>query len=85
MTIHNCSKLNFRDFAFGGVFDFEELAFGEVEHSRDDIRREHLDLVVVEQYLVVIPLPGERDMNFEGRNVIFSGMEFMSFVSGGSM
>ena len=58
------SKLYLRHFPFGFVFDFEEVAFGKAEHPGDDVRREHLDLVVVEQHLVIVALAGEGNLVF---------------------
>ena len=48
-----------RSLSFGGRLDFEKVTLRESEHARDDVGREHLNLVVEEQDLVVVVLPGE--------------------------
>ena len=52
-------KAHLRNFPLGSNFNLEEIAFAEFEHSRNDIRREHLNLVVEEQDLVIVALPGK--------------------------
>jgi hypothetical protein len=58
------TKTDFRDFAFGFNFNLEEIAFGECEHVRNDVRGEHLNLVVEEQNLVVVALSSEGNFIF---------------------
>jgi len=49
----------FWHFAFGLNFNLEEIPFSETEHVGNDVRGEHLNLVIEEQDLVVVALPCE--------------------------
>jgi hypothetical protein len=52
-------KAHLRNFPFGSNFNLEEVAFAESKHTRNDVRREHLNLIVEEQDLVIVTLPGK--------------------------
>ena len=72
------SKTDLRDLFFSHVLNLEEIAFFEIKHSGDDVRREHLNLVVDEQYLVVVVLPGKSDFVF-GTGKLFLNREYWLF------
>ena len=57
-------KFNLRHAAFGFVFDLKVIAFGEIKHTGDYIGRKHLELVVIEQNLIIVALPGKRNFVF---------------------
>src|SRR4030042_1156656 len=75
------SKAYLRNFPLGGNFNLEEVAFTEFEHPRNDVRGEHLNLVVEEQDLVIVALPGKSDFVlsagqlFLNRKKILSGLQ----------
>ena len=75
--LHSDLKADFRGFAFSGVFDLEEVAFGEVEHAGHDIGGEHLGLVVVTQDLVIVVLATEGDLVFRAGKFLLQGQEVL--------
>jgi len=50
-------KTHFWYFPFGGNFYLEEVTFTETEHACNNIRREHLNLVIESKDLVIVALP----------------------------
>src|SRR5437867_11320960 len=59
------------------LFGLEELALGEVEHSRDDHRRERLDLRVVLLDAVVVELARVRDPVLGRRQFLLQAQEVL--------
>jgi hypothetical protein len=60
-TAFALTKAHLGHLSLGGDLHLKEIAFAEGEHPGDDAGRKHLNLVVEEQDLVVIVLPGKSD------------------------
>lgn len=63
MTYSRHLELHFH-WLFLAISDFEEFTLGEIEQTRDDIAREHIDLVVERQHIAIIEAAGGLDLVF---------------------
>src|SRR6266508_5552477 len=61
-----------------GLLDLEELARTEPEQARHDVRRERLHEVVHDRDLVVVELPGERDLRLGARELLLQRQEVLA-------
>ena len=55
-------ELNLGCFSLLRCFNFEELSGFEIHHAGNNIRREHLCLVIVFQYGIIIVLPRKANL-----------------------
>src|SRR3972149_4154795 len=77
ISSHISIEADLGDCSLCGVFNLEEIPLGEAEHAGDDVRGEHLNLVVEAEDLVVVALPCEGDLVLGAAKLFLEGEEVL--------